>query len=148
MKIIYLVVVSFILICLFGFFSYMSKFSSGTLGSVGETYLNCSAIDVGQRIDVLLEINPFKIQAKDTATVNSWQKQGYDFLTFRCININKRLYMITIANENPTESVISIRAYYNRNKKKWIVAKEFTSEINFRAEKAMESLSNEMTTCQ
>lgn len=126
---------------------YMSDFSPGTLGSAGDTDLNCPALDVEQRVDDLLEINPYKIQAVDSANVAWWDDEGYDFLTFRCMNIRKRLYMITIDRENSTESMISIRAYYNRNKKTWIVAKKFTPVENYRAEKAMEYLSNEMSTC-
>ncbi len=104
-------------------------------------------MDVEQRVDVLLEINPFKIKEKDTSAVNWWKEGGYDFLTYRCVNIRKRLYMITINSDSPVESSISIRAYYDRNKKDWIVAKKFTGSDNYRAEKAMKYLSNEMSTC-
>lgn len=55
--------------------------------------------------------------------------------------------MITIDAENSTESTIGVRAYFDRNKKNWIVAKEFNPLDNYRAEKAMEYLSNEMSTC-
>jgi len=123
------------------------SFSPGTLGSVAEIDLNCSSIDVERRVDVLLKINSFEIKAKDTANVNWWKDNSYDFLTYRCINIRKRLYMITIDAENSSESTIGVRAYFDRNKKNWIVAKEFNPLDNYRAEKAMEYLSNEMSTC-
>ncbi|WP_343748974.1 hypothetical protein [Fluviicola sp.] len=120
---------------------------SGTLGSAGDTHLNCSGNDVQQRLDVLSEITPYQIQAKDTAAVNWWQEGGYDFLTYRCLNLQKRLYMITIDSDSPTESHISIRAYYNRTKKEWVGAKEFTPADTYRAEKAMEQLSGKMSSC-
>lgn len=121
--------------------------SPGTLGAVGEIDLNCSSIDVGQRVDVLLEINPYEVKAKDTAVVNWWKDGGYGFLTYRCINIRKRLYMITIDSDSPTESNISVRAYYDRNRKTWVFANKFASTDNYRAEKALDYLSNEMSTC-
>lgn len=121
---------------------------AGTLGAVGEIDLNCSSMDVQQRVDVLLEIDPYAIKPKDTLVVNWWKDGGYDFLTYRCINIRRKLYMITIDSDGPIESSISIRAYYDRNKKTWIVAKKFTPIDNYRAEKAMDYLSNEMSTCR
>lgn len=127
--------------------NYMSDFSPGSLGSVADTEFHCSSTDVQQRVDVLLEINPYEIKAKDTLTVNEWKNDGYDFLNYRCINIRKRLYVITINSDGPVESSISIRAYYDRNKKDWVVAKKFTHSDNYRAEKAMEYLSNQMSTC-
>lgn len=58
--------------------------------------------------------------------------------------------MITIDSDGSAasnESSISIRAYYDQNKRDWIVAKDFTSGDNYRAEKAMNYLTNEMRTC-
>jgi len=135
------------LLLMVGCDSSTSDFSPGSLGSVGEIELNCSDIDVQQRVDDLLHISPYAIKSNDTTTVAWWKEAGYDFLTYRCINIRKRLFMITINSDNLTESTVSIRAYYDRNKKTWIVASEFTSTDNYRAEKALEYLSNEMSTC-
>lgn len=127
--------------------SYMSDFDPGTLGSVGTTDFNCSEIDLEAKLDDLLEINPYIIKTEDSTAVNWWMDGGYDFLTYRCINIRKRLYMITINSDAPHKSDISVRAYYDRNKKDWVVAKKFNTSDNYRAEKAMKYLSNEMSSC-
>jgi hypothetical protein len=141
MKNLCLVSVSLVIILLSSCDSYMSNFSPGTLGSVADTQVDCPVMEIQRQVDILLERNPYKIQASDTVTANSWHERGYDFLTFRCVNIKKRLYMITIDHENSTESIISIRAYYNRNEKKWVGAEKFNSKENYHAEKSMESFS-------
>ena len=125
-------------------YEFMSDFSPGTLGSVAETEFSYSSFDIEQQIDDLLEIKPFRINTLDSTNVAWWNDNGFDFLTFRCINIHKKLYMISINSENSTESTVSIRAYFNRNKKTWFFAKEFTAADNYHANKAMEYLSCEL----
>lgn len=141
MKIVNLVFTIIISFLLSSCDSFMTDFAPGTLGSVGDTNLNCPAMEVQRQVDILLEIDPYKIKARDTLIVNSWHDRGYDFLTYRCINIKKRLYMITVDTEVPAESVISIRAYYNRNKKLWVGAEKFNSNEIYHAEKSMEFFS-------
>lgn len=127
-------------------FWWMSEFSPGTLGAVAETDLNCSETDVARRIDDLLTLKPYQVNMRDSTLVSWWDDGGYDFLTYRCINIQKRLYMVTISSEEFEESTISIRAYYHRKRKKWIFANEFNPESTRRAEKAMTLLTYEMST--
>ena len=131
-------------------FNWMVDFSPGTLGTTAETDLNCPESDVGYRIDALSEISPYKMEEKDSSAVSWLKEDGYDFLNDHCINIRKRLYLIIVTSDGSAasnESSISIQAYYDRYKRSWVYAKEFTSADEYRAEKAMKYLTNEMSTC-
>lgn len=127
---------------------YMSDFSPGALGSVANTEFSCSSLEIENSITDLSSIFPYKIKEEDTIVISIWMENGIDdFLNYHCINIRKRLYLITIHSDDSYSSKVSIRGYYNRNKKKWIVAKKFSKvEVN-RAEIAMKYLSNEMSYC-
>lgn len=124
---------------------YMSDFSPGSLGSVANTEFSCSSLEIENRITDLLYIIPYKIMDKDTSVISIWMEDGIDdFLNYHCINIRKRLYLITVRSDGSNSSTVSIRGYFNRNKKTWVVAKEFTAADNYHAKKAMEYLSYEL----
>lgn len=136
-----------LLIILIGGTSYefMSDFIHGTLGSVAETEFSCSSLEIENRISDLLSIVPYKIMDKDTSVISIWMEDGIDdFLNYHCINIRKRLYLITVRSDGSNSSTVSIRSYFNRNKKTWVVAKEFTAANNYHAKKAMKYLSYEL----
>jgi len=104
---------------------YMSDFSPGALGSVANTEFSCSSLEIENRINDLLSINPYKILDKDTTVISIWMEDGIDdFLNYHCINIRKRLYLLTVHSDGSNGSIVSIRGYYDRNKKNWVVAKK------------------------
>lgn len=122
--------------------------SPGTLGFSAEQEFECSSSEIDFALGQLEEVDGFEVKAADSSAVAWWNDNGYDFLDYKCININKRLYMITLDSEETTSSSLSIRAYYNRKLKEWKVAKEFNAVENYAAKKAMEQLVDALPLCE
>ena len=120
----------------------------GTLGSFAKTDINCSIYSIERKIEELLKKKEFEISLKDSLAVDWWRSGGYEFLNYRCITVKKRIYMITIDSNESDGTIISIRSYYNRKKKYWYFAREFTATDNYLAKKAMEWLLIELKSCQ
>ena len=112
----------------------------GTLGAVATRELDCSESDIENELNKLKNTDPFKTSIEDTNAVGWWERGGYDFLNYKCMNIKDRLYMITINSENSATADISIRSFYNRKRNEWMFATEFTSTDKQNAEKAMSHL--------
>lgn len=150
MKINFIIILFYTGICTSSCNSILSDSGPGTLGSSENSQLNCSNFDVENTFTILSKVDNFKIADKDSTIVKWWSDGGYDFLTYRCINIKKRIYMISIDSEAEEfyETNIGIRAVYNRGKKEWIFAKEFNSTDKYRAKKAMERLMEEFDSCK
>ena len=125
-----------------------SSSGPGTLGAVASTELNCSESDVNYVLTSLTETKEFEVLQKDSSAVNWWIEAEYDFLNYTCLNINKRLFMITTNSDDAVETSIAIRAFYDRKKEEWIFATEFSSKDDYIAEKAMETLLSNLTSCQ
>lgn len=123
-------------------------FSPGTLGETAIRKLNCSKYDLSVEINKLIKNEDFKTSIEDTSIISWWQSNGYDFLNYKCLNINKTLYMITIDSENSATTDISIRSFYDRRKKEWMVAKNFSSKEDYNAEKAMDYLLQNISHCK
>lgn len=120
----------------------------GTLGAVAVHELNCSESDLGQELDRIIRAEQFKPDIIDTNIIDWWERGGYDFLNYKCLNIQKTLYMVTVNSGNSTTADISIRAFYSRKRKEWMFAREFTSAEKYNAEKAMEYLLNYISGCE
>lgn len=120
----------------------------GTLGSFAKTDISCSIYSIERKIEELLQKKEFEIQPKDSLAVDWWKSNGYEFLNYRCVNIKKRIYMITIDSNESDGTILSIRSYYNRKKKYWYVARDFTAADKYLAKKAMEKLLLQLKPCQ
>ena len=70
--------------------------SPGTLGATAIHELNCPESNLQYELDRLIETDRFKTSIQDTNTIDWWQRAGYDFLNYKCLTINKVLYMVTI----------------------------------------------------
>jgi hypothetical protein len=119
----------------------------GTLGEAASIELNCHESNVELAMDRILEDDNFKTLIQDSLIINWWVKGGYDFLNYRCINIQHAYYMISIYSENFDRTYIAIRAIYSRKRKDWIYARKFTEIQKYNAKKAMEYLLVEMGGC-
>lgn len=122
--------------------------SPGTLGSSAEHEFECPSSEIDFALGQLEEVDGFEVNGSDSSAVALWNDNGYDFLDYKCININKRLYMITLDSDETTSSSLSIRAYYNRQLKEWKFAKEFNAVENYAAEKAMQKLVDALPECE
>jgi hypothetical protein len=120
----------------------------GTLGAIASTDLNCSESDVNYVLTSLTETKGFEVLQKDSSVVNWWVEAEYDFLNYTCLNINNRLFMVTTRSDDALETSIAIRAFYDRKKEEWMFATEFSSRDKSTAEKAMETLLSNLTSCQ
>lgn len=122
--------------------------SPGTLGSSAEQEFECPSSEIDFALGQLEEVDGFEVNGSDSSAVALWNDNGYDFLDCKCININKRLYMITLDSDETTSSSLSIRAYYNRKQKEWQTAKEFNAVEDYAAEKAMQKLVDALPECE
>ena len=141
-------IVLFLISCESAIESSSNSGGPGTLGAIASTDLNCSESDVNYVLTSLTETKEFQVSVKDSSVVNWWEINEYDFLNYTCININKRLFMVTTRSDDAIESSIAIRSFYDRKKEEWIFATEFSSRDNYIAEKAMETLLSNLTSCQ
>ena len=120
----------------------------GSLGYSDFQEMKCSSSEVENEIEALSRDSKFKVNTSDSTILNWWVENGYEFLNFKCLKINKRLYMLTITNDDDSESTLSIRSYYNRNKQEWMFAKEFSEIDLYRSKKDFQLLINNFSTCK
>lgn len=137
-----------LVLSLTGCTSKLAEFGGGTLGAKAIHTLNCPLVNVEHELDSISMMKEFEVAIQDTNITNWWKEGGYEFLNYRCMNIQEKLYMITIDNQDSSYTDISIRSFYSRIKKEWIYAVEFNpNEIN-RAEKDMQYLLKNISLCQ
>jgi hypothetical protein len=120
---------------------------AGTLGAVAQHDLSCSESELAYGVNQLLEIDQFKPSISDSAHVDWWKVNEYDFLNYRCIQIKKQLYMLTLYSESASSTNLSIRSYYSRPKKEWVFATDFSPVEIIKAEKAMDYLLRNLSCC-
>lgn len=138
----------YLVLLIFGCDNITGDSSPGILGAVEVNYLNCSVNDVESNLSYLLTTDSFRVKEKDSTIVDYWKKGGFDFLNTYSLNINKRLYMLSLYSEDANETTLGIRAYYNRHKEKWIYAKKFNESEKSMAEIAMQKLQLEFSECE
>lgn len=121
--------------------------SPGTLGVSSSHEFNCPSSEIDYALFSLSDIKEFNIDNSDSTVVQWWKVGGYDFLNFRCIKIKNRLFMLTL-DGSTSESILSIRSYYNRKKEEWIFATDFNDVESYFAEKALEHLLTFFPSCE
>lgn len=119
-----------------------------TLNAVTTEELNCSESDAQNQLEALLIQDSFKVSESDSAIVNWWKRQDYNLFNYVCINIQGRLYMVSLNSENSSESELGVYSYYNRSKDVWIYAANFSTSDKKEAKKAQEYLLKLMTFCK
>lgn len=143
MKAKYIVIASIFGLSILFFVWFFQTMGGGTLGATAKIKLSCSQSHAKQQLDELLMTNPFKVTESDSSIVKYWERHGYYFLDYVCINIQGRLYMISVS----PESELSVRAYYNREKTTWMHIVDFSGSDKKESKKAQEYLITHLKGC-